>query len=198
MKVSWGLTTRCPGSHHTMRLTCLQNIQHLRVLSLAREQKRSNHQDRICSKNRQRRVHASPRAAVSIDVSSHESVSSTTGSPRQCPSWSDVLNKQPPQRECSGCRDYGDGAARAQLQSYTTGEPGYMKHTLHVRPGQPHYPLHGVQEGCEFLIATDEAGRLDLRDAYVHDLETDMFARPESSGVMPDGPSMCALGLTCI
>jgi hypothetical protein len=46
-----------------------------------------------------------------------------------------------------------------------------------------------VQEGCEFLIATDATGRLDLRDIYVHDSDLDIFARPEFVGDMPDVPA---------
>lgn len=45
-----------------------------------------------------------------------------------------------------------------------------------------------MQEGCEFLILTDPAGRLDLRDAFVHDLELDIYARPTVSDNMPESP----------
>lgn len=45
-----------------------------------------------------------------------------------------------------------------------------------------------LQEGCEYLILTDSAGRLDLRDVYVHDLELDIYARPTVSGAMPETP----------
>lgn len=45
-----------------------------------------------------------------------------------------------------------------------------------------------LQEGCEYLIHTDSAGRLTLQDCFVHDFETDIYAEPEFSGRMPDAP----------
>ena len=55
-------------------------------------------------------------------------------------------------------------------------------------------PRHCVslQEGCEYLILTDPAGRLDLRDVFVHDLELDIYARPTVSGDMPETPARYA------
>ena len=44
------------------------------------------------------------------------------------------------------------------------------------------------QEGCEYLFAETEDGRLDLRDAVVYYPEEDMYLRPEAEGEMPDAP----------
>lgn len=44
------------------------------------------------------------------------------------------------------------------------------------------------QEGCEYLFAKTEDGRLDLRDAVVYYPEEDMYLRPEAEGEMPDAP----------
>lgn len=44
-------------------------------------------------------------------------------------------------------------------------------------------------EGCEFLVAQMEDGRLDLRDVYVLDEEAGVFARPETTGDMPEEPA---------
>jgi len=43
-------------------------------------------------------------------------------------------------------------------------------------------------EGCEALVASTPDGRLDLRDVYFRDGETDIFAQPEVVGELPSQP----------
>eukprot|EP01025_Chloroclados_australasicus_P033170 TRINITY_DN3376_c0_g1_i2.p1 TRINITY_DN3376_c0_g1~~TRINITY_DN3376_c0_g1_i2.p1 ORF type:complete len:461 (+),score=112.68 TRINITY_DN3376_c0_g1_i2:35-1384(+) len=46
-------------------------------------------------------------------------------------------------------------------------------------------------DGCDFLIAENEEGMLDLNDVFVYDHEVEIYARPiveENGGTLPDGP----------
>lgn len=45
-----------------------------------------------------------------------------------------------------------------------------------------------MQDGCEYLIATTQDGRLDLLDVYVHDADLDIYARPFFIGDIPSQP----------
>ena len=46
----------------------------------------------------------------------------------------------------------------------------------------------GWQDGCEFLIASMPDGSLDLRDVYVMDHESGIYARPATHGKLPAKP----------
>ena len=47
-----------------------------------------------------------------------------------------------------------------------------------------------MQDGCEFLVAQTPDGRMDLRDVYVLDQDGGVYARPETTGEMPQEPQM--------
>ena len=191
------ISTRIPGLHQPVCQVWLQLVQQLQVRSPVRQQRRGGTLDCSRTRDRHRLLHATLCSAASAGVSADADAPSTSGT---------ALAPSPPRRDMlivfSPVKYFpvmvaGTMEMELQGRSYRiiqlVSQPHL--HTAHVRhawPGQLPDPLRGVQEGCEYLIATDEAGRLDLRDAYVHDLETDIFARPESSGRMPDGPSMCA------
>lgn len=45
-------------------------------------------------------------------------------------------------------------------------------------------------DGCEFLVAQTADGRMDLRDVYVLDQDGGVYARPVTSGEMPQEPAL--------
>lgn len=47
-----------------------------------------------------------------------------------------------------------------------------------------------LQDGCEFLVAQTPDGRMDLRDVYVLDQDGGVYARPVTTGEMPQEPQL--------
>lgn len=45
-----------------------------------------------------------------------------------------------------------------------------------------------LQDTCEFLVAETPDGQLDLSDSYLLDADSDVFARPMTSGELPSNP----------
>jgi hypothetical protein len=50
--------------------------------------------------------------------------------------------------------------------------------------------LWKLQEGCEFLFGVTIDGRLNLRDAYVMDFATGVYAQPTIHPRVPDQPHL--------
>ena len=158
-------------------------------------------QQQRCKRRQARRHWLCTAAPAAVDQSPE--APSTSGSEMVQPRWT-FLNLPACQKLCRLffaaplLRQYGDGVAGEDVPHLPAGEEGSTGQRLHVGSAALLTVTCCVQEGCQFLISTDERGRLDLRDTFVHDLETDIFARPDTTGEMPDGPShVCILCALC-
>jgi hypothetical protein len=50
--------------------------------------------------------------------------------------------------------------------------------------------LWSLQEGCEYLFGVTIDGRLNLRDAYVMDFATGIYAQPSIDEGVPEEPDL--------